>query len=142
MAVTLAPNDAGHRSLGELIGDISDGSAQLVRDEIRLARAEGVESLLSLRRGATVLGAALVLGFFAGGAAIACVVLVLSQYVLDGRTWLAALVVALVLGVAAWIATQRGLSALSAKKLAPSETAKSLKETATWLKHPTKSAVR
>ena len=142
MSVRLAVGGTPNRSLGELLSEITDGSAQLVRDEIRLARAEVLESLLSLTHGATMIAAGLALGLFAGGAAITCAVLVLSQYAFDGRTWLAALVVAVVLGASTWIVARRGVSALSATKLAPSETAKSLKETATWLKHPTKSAVR
>ena len=142
MGARPAASAGQHRSLGDLLGEISDGSAQLVRDEIRLARAEGVESLLALKHGGMLLATGLVLGLFAAGAIITSAVLALSQYLLDGRTWLAALVVAVLLGAIAWFIAQRGVDGLSGAKLAPRETAQSLKETAAWLKHPTKSAVR
>ena len=142
MATRLAPDVAPDRSLGDLIGDITDGSAKLLRDELRLARAESVESLVALKRGAVVLGTGLAIGLLAAGVATACAVLVIAEFLLDGRTWLAALAVAVVLGAGAWILVARAHTLLSGAKLAPDETTKSLKETAAWLRHPTKSAVR
>ncbi|MDQ2891107.1 MAG: phage holin family protein [Gemmatimonadota bacterium] len=134
-----APRDG---SFGELLGELTDASAQLVRDEVRLVRAETVESLAALKHGVVVLGVAIVLGLGALGTALACAVMVLAEYVLDGRTWLAALLVAVVFGIVAFICAWRGASSLSGAKLAPRETAESIKETAKWLKHPTKSAAR
>jgi len=133
---------ASHKSLGELLNELTDNSTQLVRDEIRLARVETVESLLNLRRGATWMGVGAGLGVCATAAGLACLVMVLSLYVLDGRTWLAALIVAVVFGVMGWICVWRGSKSLAGSNLAPRETATSIKETAVWLKHPTRSAVR
>jgi hypothetical protein len=127
------------RSLGELLRDLSDGTAHLVRQELRLARTETVESLLDLKHGTMLVGTGIAFALCAAGATVAFLVLVLSRYVLGGRTWLAALIVAIVLDIVAWICVRRGASALTANRLAPHETATSIKETATWLKHPTRS---
>lgn len=135
-----APADiAASRSVGELIGDLTDGSAQLVREEIRLARAETTESLMALKSGAVVLGTGLVLGIVALGAGVSALIMAMAEYLLGGRTWLAALIVAGVLGIVALILAVRGTGKLAAANLAPRETATSLKETATWLRHPTRS---
>jgi len=133
---------ASRRSLGELLGELTDGSAELVRDEIRLARAETVESLLTLRRGVILLGIGIAFALCAAAAGLACIIMVISQYLLSDRTWLAALIVAVVLGVIGWLCMWRSGRSFSASKLAPHETATSIKETGVWLKHPTRSAAR
>lgn len=140
MAAPSLPQTPTDRSLGELLRDLSDGTAQLVRQEIRLARTETVEALLGLKHGTVLIGAGIAFALCAGGATVAFLVLVLSRYLLGGRTWLGALIVAVVLDIVAWICVRRGATALSATHLAPHETATSIKETASWLKHPTKSA--
>lgn len=127
------------RSLAELLHDLSDGTAQLVRQEIRLARTETLESVLGLKRGSVWVGGGVGLALAASGAFVAFLILAVAQ-ALDGRTWLAALLVSVVLGLGGWLCLKHGMSALSATRLAPHETATSLKETAEWLKHPTRSA--
>ncbi len=128
------------RSIGELLHDLSEGTSRLVRQEIRLAKTESVESILELKHGSVMLAMGGALALCAGGAAVACLILVLAEYVFAGRSWLAALVVAVVLGVIGLIVIKRGVGAIGAAHLAPRETATSIKETAEWLKHPTKSA--
>jgi uncharacterized membrane protein YqjE len=142
MAAPRVRDIASRRSLGELLGELTDGGAELVRDEIRLARAETVESLLTLRRGAILLGIGIVFALCAAAAGVACLIMVLSQYLLGERTWLAALIVAVVLGLVGWLCMWRSGRSFSGSGLAPRETATSIKETAVWVKHPTRSAVR
>lgn len=140
MAPVRTENVPTDRSLGELLHDLSDGTGQLVRQEIRLARTETVESLLELKHGTVWVGIGIAMAMCSAGAAIAFLVLVLSQYALQGRTWLAALIVAVVLDLVGWFCIRHGTHALSAARLAPRETATSIKETAKWLKHPARSA--
>ena len=128
------------RSIGELLVDLSDGTAELVRKELQLARTEAVESLMSLRRGGVMVGIAAALGLCATGAIVTALILVLSRYVVGGLTWLASLIVAVVLGVAAFICMRRAQSAFADAKRPPHDAASSLKETVEWLKHPSKSA--
>ena len=139
MAAPSMHQASADRTLGELLRDLSDGTAQLVRQEIRLARTETVESLLGLKHGTVLVGTGIALALCAAGATVAFLVLVLSRYVLGGRTWLAALIVAIVLDLVAWVCVRRGAAALSAKRLAPHETTTSIRDTARWLKHPAKS---
>lgn len=140
MSISAFQSGSPDRSLGELLRDLSDGMAQLVRQEIRLARTETAESLHKLGGGAAQLAGGLVFAIGAMGAAVACLILVLSRYLLNGMTWLAALIVAAVLGIVAGICVRNGMHAFALANLAPDETATSLKETAEWLKHPTTSA--
>lgn len=139
-ASTLHPDQSvTDRSLGDLLRDLSDGTAQLVRQELRLARIETAESLHRLGGGAAKLAAGLVVAIGAMGAAVACIILALSRYALGGLTWLSALIVAVVLAVVAALLARAGAHALSLSSLVPDETTSSLKETAEWLKHPTTS---
>ncbi|MEO7218473.1 MAG: phage holin family protein [Gemmatimonadaceae bacterium] len=130
------------RSLGALLNDLTNSSTQLVRDEIRLAKTETAESLVALRRGAVLMGVGIGIALFACGAAVASLIMVLSAYVVGGLTWLAALIVAIVLGVIAALCVWRGRAAIPEPGLALRETTTSIEDTASWLKHPAKSAVR
>jgi uncharacterized membrane protein YqjE len=142
MATPWVRDIASRRSLGELLNELTDGGAELVRDEIRLARAETVESLLTLRRGAVLLGIGIAFALCAAAAAVACLIMVVSQYLVGDRMWLAALIVAVALGVIGWLCVWRGGQSFTGSKLAPHETTTSIKETAAWLKHPARSAAR
>ena len=142
MGARVVGDIASRRSLGDLLNELTDGSAQLVRDEIRLAKADTVESLLALRRGAVLLGIGIAVALCAAAAGLAGLIMAISRYLLDSRTWLAAIIVAMILGVIAWLTVWRGSRSLSGSSLAPSETATSIKETAEWLRHPTRSVIR
>lgn len=142
MAAPHVRDITSRHSLGELLSELTDGSAELVRDEIRLARAETLESLGGLRRGTIILGVGAAFALCAAAAAVACAIMVISQYLLDDRTWLAALIVAAVLAVIAGLCVARGAKELSPSRIAPHDTTESIKETAVWLKHPTRSAGR
>ena len=126
----------GQRSMGNLLRDLAEGSASLVRNEARLARVEVTTMLGAAGTGtaAIAVGGVLallgVLAFFTG------LVLLPGDQWLRDQYWLAALIVTLVAGgIAAWFAKQ-GLALLSPRQLAPDETIASLKEDKEWLKHP------
>lgn len=142
MDARLVGEIGSRKSLGDLLNDLTDGGAQLVREEVRLARAETIESLLTLRRGAVLLATGLAIAICSAAAAVASLIMVISRYLLDDRTWLAALLAAVVLGVAGWICVWKGRRSLSASRLSPHETAMSIKETTEWLKHPARSLAR
>jgi hypothetical protein len=129
----------GRRGIGALIRDLAEGSATLVRQEIRLVRLE----LTAILRGAgagtgfVALGAVLALlgslAFFTG------VILLVGDQWLRDQYWLGALAVTVIAGgVAAWF-TKRGFALLSPKQLAPDQTVATLKEDKEWLKRQLKS---
>ena len=54
----LPPQDTSSKSLGEIVGEVSEKASQLVREEIELAKAEVTDKLSKLTRGAAVAAAA------------------------------------------------------------------------------------
>jgi hypothetical protein len=110
------------RGIATLLRDLAEGSSQLVRGEVRLARLE-----LGAAAGAAGRGTA----FTAVGG---LVLLIGDQWLPRDLYWLAALLFALITGgVAAWFAL-RGRTMLSPAALAPHETVATLKEDKEWLK--------
>ena len=82
--------DARDRPVGELLKQLSDQTATLVRQEMELARVELVEKGKQAGIGAGALGGAGLVGLFAVGALTATLILALATF-LEG--WIAALIV-------------------------------------------------
>jgi hypothetical protein len=125
---------ADEPSLGDLFSDISSDLAQLVRNEIDLAKAElKQESVKAGKAGGMLAGAGyaghLVLLF-----ASLTVVFALGN-VID-IAW-AALIVTAVWAVAASVLYVNGRKRLRAVNLKPDQTVETLKEDATWARNPT-----
>lgn len=95
-------------SLGTLIRELLDDIAELLRQEVRLARAEAGEALERLQTGAVMLVSGLLLGFCALLLLLQALVVALSNVM---QPWLATSLVAV--GVAAialvliWLAQRR-----------------------------------
>lgn len=85
-------------STGELISRLSTQTSELVRGEIRLAQAEIARKVKFAGFGAGALGAAGLVALFGTGALVATAIIALALVL---PTWLAALVVTLVLYVVA-----------------------------------------
>jgi uncharacterized membrane protein YqjE len=122
------------RSLGDLFSDLSLQMSDLLRQEIRLAKAEFSENLDEAGRRAMMIGVSIAFGLAAVVAAAAAFALLLVAAGVE--PWLAAIVTAAVMGLVAWVFAQSGISALRRKSIAPVDTIHSLKETAQWLKNP------
>ena len=127
----------GRRGIGSLLRDLAEGSAELVRGEVRLARMEISAAASAAGRGTASVamgGVLLLLGtlaFFTG-----LVLLIGDQWLPRDLYWVSALLFALITGgIAAWFA-MRGRRALSPSALVPQETVATLKEDKEWLKHP------
>lgn len=76
-----------HRSVGELVFDVTERTSSLLREEIELAKTEIAEKLGSIARGSVV-------GIAAGAFAFLALILVmegvawlLNEEVFDGKTW-------------------------------------------------------
>jgi hypothetical protein len=127
----------GRRGLGALLRDLAEGSAELVRGEVRLARLELGTAASAAGRGTAFVavgGVLLLLGTLATFTGL--VLLIGDQWLPRDLYWVAALLFTLITGgVAAWFA-HRGRSMLSPAALAPHETVATLKEDREWLKHP------
>lgn len=124
----------GERPLGELVSELVHEGQTLLREEVRLAKAE----VRNEARKASKAGAAL----GAGGAVLYVALMCLAAtLVLIGATfmpaWLSALIVTALLAIAGYVALQRGQAEL--KKLNPARPVENLKEDGRWAKETMRS---
>lgn len=113
-------------TLGKLVHDLSQQTSALVRSEVDLAKAELAAKGKAAGVGAGMFGAAGLLAFFGGATLIATAVLALALVL---PAWLAALIVAVVLFVAAGIAGLVGKSKVSkATPAAPERAVEGVKQ--------------
>jgi len=125
----------GRRSIGALLRDLAEGSAMLVRGEVRLARIETGAAIAGVSKGTAFVAIGAVLALLGSFAVLAGIVLLIGdQWLPADLYWVAALIVLLISGaIAAWFAN-RGMALLSPSRLAPNETVTTLKEDKEWLK--------
>lgn len=122
--------DRGHsatddRPLGMLFSDLFSGVTTLVRQELRLAQAEGSEKLTSAAIGVAAIFAGLLIANCALLILLQALVIALANYMPD---WLAALVVGIAVALVAFIAIWQGKRQLSAEKLAPRRTIRTVRD--------------
>jgi hypothetical protein len=120
------------RSLGELFGDLSRQLSTLVRQEIDLARTEITMAATGAARDTGLIGAGGALLYAALLGVLAAIVLLLVD--LGLTPWVAALVVAIVVGIVGAALVARGRQGLSSQELMPKRTVQSIKEDAEWVK--------
>lgn len=125
----------GRRGLGTLLRDLAEGSATLVRTEVRLARIEMTEVLAGIGRGTALMAMAATLLLLGGLALLTGLILLIGdQWLPQDLYWVAALIVLVIAGgIAGWFA-KRGMALLSPSQLAPDETVATLQEDKEWLK--------
>lgn len=132
MAANETDNRLRERPLGEVAKDLTSDLSLLVRQEVKLARAELTQQGKAVAPAAAMFGAAAVVALAAIGVLMAFLVLVLSL-VLD--SWLAALIVTAVLAVAAFVLVRQGKQLLSRAARPPLEqTIETVKEDVEWAK--------
>jgi len=125
---------ASIRSIPEILKDVLTNIQDIVRDEVRLAKAELGEELSSARSGGLLIGVGAVAAIFS-----ALFVLLACMYAL-GRVmpnWAAALIVAAAVGVAAAVTLGRGLKRLKTIQAALKTSAR-LQENVRWAKEQTR----
>jgi Putative Actinobacterial Holin-X, holin superfamily III len=124
----------GRRGVGALLRDLAEGSATLVRDEVKLARLEVSSIVGGVGRGTAFVAIGGVLALLGTLCLLTGLVLLGGDQWLRDRYWLAALIVtAIALGIAVAL-IKRGMAQLSPANLAPDQTVASLKEDKKWLK--------
>lgn len=121
-------------SLTDLIGDLANQSAGLVRDEVALAKQEISEKLLSLRSAVLVIALGAFVALVATLALVAAGIAGLAEFM---ELWKAALLVGGGLTLIAAIVVAVGLGHLKRVNLKPEVTIKSLEEDKQWLKEIT-----
>jgi hypothetical protein len=124
----------GQRTIGTLLRDLAEGSAALIRNEVKLARIEFAALLGGVGKGTAYVAAGGVLALLGSLAFFTGLILLSGDQWLRDRFWLAALIVFALAGViAAWLA-RRGASLLSPRRLVPDQTVATLQEDKEWLK--------
>jgi uncharacterized membrane protein YqjE len=123
------------RPIGAVLKDIVGNVQQIIRAEVRLARAETIEELAKTRRGFIFLtaGAAVLLVGFAFGL-LACMYLLATKIAL----WQAAAIVAIVAAIVGALGVSSGADLLRSVKLVPPRTAATIEENLQWTKTPAK----
>jgi uncharacterized membrane protein YqjE len=120
------------RSVADLLKQLSDQTATLVRQELDLAKAELTAKGKQAGLGAGMFGGAGVFGLYAVGALTACVILALSTWMAG---WLAALIVTVVYGAIAGVLALIGRSKVQqGVPPVPERTVESVKEDVEWTK--------
>lgn len=127
--------DKQDRSLGELFSELASESSQLVRQEIALAKVELTQKATRVGRdvGYLVLGGAVA---YAALLALLAALILLLAYVIPA--WLAALVVAVLVGIVGAVLVSKALADLKRTDVAPRQTVETLKEDAQWAKEQIK----
>ena len=121
-----------NRSLGELFADLARETSTLVRQELRQAGTEIGQRASGVGKDVGLLAVGAAVGYAAFLALIAAVIAGLADIGLDW--WLAALLVALVLGVLAYAAIARARAAITQADLLPRHAMENLKEDQEWAK--------
>jgi uncharacterized membrane protein YqjE len=124
--------DLRDRSLPDLLKQLSQETTQLVHQELELAKAELQQKGKQAGAGAGMFGGAGALGLAALGALTACFILALDAIM---PAWLAALVVAVVYGIIAFVLVKQGQAKLKqATPPVPEQTIETVKEDVEWAK--------
>jgi uncharacterized membrane protein YqjE len=84
---SMPPPEPGHRSVAELVFDVSEKTSALIREEIELAKAEITEKVGKILRGSAVGLAAGVFAFLALILVMEGIAWLLNEEVFDGKTW-------------------------------------------------------
>jgi hypothetical protein len=135
MAATQDPagtDDLRDRSLGELLKQLSEQTTRLVHQELELAKAELQQKGKQAGAGAGMFGGAGAIGLAALGALTACLILALDTVM---PAWLAALIVAVVYGIIAFVLVKQGQARIRrATPPVPEQTIETVKEDLEWAK--------
>ncbi|HKT60402.1 MAG TPA: phage holin family protein [Gemmatimonadales bacterium] len=120
-------------SIGELLGELSQDLGLLVRQEAQLARTEISAKLAKVTTDLVALAAGGFVALVAGLALTAAIILVLIDPV-GLKPWLAALIVAVAMGLIGGMMVRRGLRDLKTVDPAPRRTLETIKEDIQWAK--------
>ena len=120
------------RSFGELLGELSEDVSTLMRQEVRLARAEMSRTLSRATTDAVKLGAGALVALAGGLTVVAA--LVLGLIALGLAAWVSALIIGALLGVIGYVMLRNGLQDLKRVDPTPHRTVQTLRDDLQWVK--------
>jgi len=123
------------RSFADVLHDVVTNLQEIIRAEVRLAKAEVREESSKAKGAAVLLGAGALCGIFA-----AFFLLLASVYALTRITpdWAAALIVAAIVGIGALGALSAGMKRWKLVHTTPERTIENVKENIEWAKQQSK----
>lgn len=124
----------GERSMSDVLKDIIANVQEMVRSEMRLAKAELREEAGRTANSAKLIGIGAGLALLAAGFVLVSVAQLLALVM---PAWLATLMVGAVLGVAGLVMLSKGRAAFTVPK--PQKTIENVKENVEWMKNQTRS---
>lgn len=122
------------RSLSEMVSGVVENVQNIVRYEVQLAKTEIQEEAKTAGKGAAMLAAGALVGFYALGLFLLTAVWALATQV---DRWLAALIVGVVVAAVAGILAMMGKKKLDEFSPKPEQTIESVKEDIEWVKQQT-----
>ena len=123
------------RSVPEVLQDIVGNIQEIIRSEVRLAKAEVKEESSKAAPPLKMIVVGAAIGFYALGFLIFTLVMGLATVV---ATWLAALIVGAVLGLIALVLITTASNRLKQVNKVPERTIESMKENVQWAKNQIK----
>lgn len=119
------------RSLGELFGELSRETSELVRHEVALARTELSQKASKVGKDVGFLAIGGAIAYAGLLAIIAAIIIALGSVI---PMWISALIIGLVVAGIGYFLVQKGLAAMKNENLAPEQTMETLKEDTEWAK--------
>ena len=125
----------GERSAGDIVQNVMRDVGEVVRGEVRLAKAEMSEKVSQAGKAAGMLGGAAVAGLMGLAALVTAAIVGLSMVV---ALWVSALIVGVLLLVSAAAMYAAGRATLKAVSPVPERTVETLKDDVEWAKRQMK----
>jgi uncharacterized membrane protein YqjE len=121
-------------SVVQLLGELASQSANLIQDEVALAKQELREKVQSLQSTLIVIAVGALIALVAIASLCTALILALNEYL---ERWASALLVGVVLGVIAAVMITIGVKRLKQLSLKPEKTLETLEENKEWLEEIT-----
>jgi hypothetical protein len=125
----------GERSLGDIVQDVMRDVGEVVRGEVRLAKAEMGEKVSQAGKSGVMFGGAALCGVMGFGALVFAAIVGLTMFVSTG---VSATIVGVLLLCVAGAMFLAGRAKLKDITPTPERTVQTLKDDVEWAKHPTK----
>jgi Putative Actinobacterial Holin-X, holin superfamily III len=116
-----------NRGVGQLLREVAEDGAHLARQEVHLARIEFAQIARDIGKGTGFTVAAAMLGLLTVQMLVFGIVLLMGDAMFRGHYWIAAFVLTVILGGAAFYLLKRGTSLLSPSKMKPEQTLATLR---------------
>jgi len=125
----------GERSFANVLENVVGDVQEIIRAEVRLAKAEVREETVKAGRAAGMLGAGAVLALYAGGLFLLTALFALETAL---APWLAALILTALVGIAAAVLVSVGRKRVKQVDPRPDKTIRTIKENVAWVRNQTR----